>query len=641
TGGGKTEAYLAVSAFSALYRRVKDKNDVGVDTFMRYTLRLLTVDQFQRAARLIISLEYIRRRKVDMLGEKEYSIGLWVGGDTTPNNFEQAKKQFNEIIKNKKKKKFIVTSCPWCGAEIKPIKLEKNTIYQGISIESTLKCSCPDEKCEFENKLPIYFIDEDIYENPPTFLIGTIDKFVQLTWKPKARSLFGINKKGERIVSPPNLIIQDELHLISGPLGSLTGMYETLIEELTYDYRSESKPKILGATATIKAFNTQIKALFGREKSFIFPPSGISMDDNFFSNVILNEDGTYFPGRKYIGIYPITQGKLQTQVQTFSKLLMTVNNLPIESKNSFWTILSFYNTIKDIGKANSLVDQDIPYTINYNYDKSNIPLDSRRYINREKVKELTSRMNNNEIAGALQELKTDYTITKNEAIDLALASNIIEVGVDIDRLSLMTIVGQPKTTSQYIQVSGRIGRKVDENPGLVIVLYNKGNSTDKSHYEHFNEYHQQLYANVEETSITPFSYFSIERGLPAVLIGFLRQIFDYKKLGIAPNAEFINDNLNKIEDFVEKRIVKKMKLVDTTEKETLQTVYEKVLDNLTGIDYESWESKFNQSGYMVQLNEDTVVQEDQSTIITSMRNVDATSRLKVKNKRKHNYKNFF
>ena len=84
------------------------------------------------------------------------------------------------------------------------------------------------------------------------------------------------------------------------------------------------------------------------------------------------------------------------------------------------------------------MDQDIPYTINYNYDKSNIPLDSRRYINREKVKELTSRMNNNEIAGALQELKTDYTITKNEAIDLALASNIIEVGVDIDRLSLMT-----------------------------------------------------------------------------------------------------------------------------------------------------------------------------------------------------------
>ena len=235
-------------------------------------------------------------------------------------------------------------------------------------------------------------------------------------------------------------------------------------------------------------------------------------------------------------------------------------------------------------------------------------------------------MNNNEIAGALQELKTDYTITKNEAIDLALASNIIEVGVDIDRLSLMTIVGQPKTTSQYIQVSGRIGRKVDENPGLVIVLYNKGNSTDKSHYEHFNEYHQQLYANVEETSITPFSYFSIERGLPAVLIGFLRQIFDYKKLGIAPNAEFINDNLNKIEDFVEKRIVKKMKLVDTTEKETLQTVYEKVLDNLTGIDYESWESKFNQSGYMVQLNEDTVVQEDQSTMITSVRNVAATSR---------------
>ena len=195
------------------------------------------------------------------------------------------------------------------------------------------------------------------------------------------------------------------------------------------------------------------------------------------------------------------------------------------------------------------MDQDIPYTINYNYDKSNIPLDSRRYINREKVKELTSRMNNNEIAGALQELKTDYTITKNEAIDLALASNIIEVGVDIV-VCQMTIVGQPKTTSQYIQVSGRIGRKVDENPGLVIVLYNKGNSTDKSHYEHFNEYHQQLYANVEETSITPFSYFHRKR-FTCSFNRILRQIL-ITKTRIAPNAEFINDNLNKIEDFVEK-----------------------------------------------------------------------------------------
>ena len=130
------------------------------------------------------------------------------------------------------------------------------------------------------------------------------------------------------------MIIQDELHLISGPLGSLTGMYETLIEELTYDYRSESKPKILGATATIKAFNTQIKALFGREKVLFFLLQ-VFLWMITFSNVILNEDGTYFPGRKYIGIYPITQGKLQTQVQTFSKLLMTVNNLPIESKIVF------------------------------------------------------------------------------------------------------------------------------------------------------------------------------------------------------------------------------------------------------------------------------------------------------------------
>lgn len=596
---------------------------------MRYTLRLLTTDQFQRSARMICSIEYIRRKKIVDLGEEEISIGLWVGKSNTPNKDKDAKSKLVEIVKGKSNDTFIVNSCPWCGAEIKPLKSNNKTIYKGFRFTNELICYCPDKNCEFSDKLPIYFVDEQLYKKPPTFLIGTIDKFVQLTWEPKARSLFGLNNDGERVVSPPNLIIQDELHLISGPLGSLTGIYETLIDELTHNQDVDYKPKIIGATATIKSYQNQIKALFGREVSRVFPPPALDMNDNFFSKVMKDSNGKDFPGRKYVGIYTTTQGKLQTQVQTFSNLLVTVNNFKEEFKDSFWTILSFYNSIKDIGKANSLVEVDIPYTMKYYFETRNIDKDKRRYLNTESVKELTSRMENSQISGALQELKTKYTTVKNKSIDLVLASNIIEVGVDIDRLGLMTIVGQPKSTAQYIQVSGRIGRKVTENPGLVVVLYSQGDSNDKSHYEHFIEYHQKLYSDVEETSITPFSSFSIERGLPAVIIGYLRQAFSLKELGEAPNAEVIQNNKNKILKFIENKVIKKMKLVDTTEKETLIKVYKNLIYQLENLDYEAWVKSVNKNGFMVQLNAETIVQEDEMSIINSMRNVDSNSQLVV------------
>lgn len=623
TGGGKTEAYLAVSAFSMIYRRMINNEDVGVDTLMRYTLRLLTTDQFQRASRLLVSIDYLRRKLNGLLGEHEFSIGLWVGSSNTPNKIEKAKKIYVDSV-NGKSDGFVVSHCPWCGAEMKPLS---NKVYAGYKITNTLEVFCPDKLCEFHNHLPIYFIDEILYKNPPTFLIGTIDKFVQLTWEPKARRLFGLDNKGERIFSPPNLIVQDELHLISGPLGSLSGMYETLIEELTTDKDNKVKAKIICATATIKAYEPQIKALFGRENSRLFPPSGFSINDNFYSKVKVDSNGNPVPGRKYVGIYTTTQGKLQTQVQTFTRLLISSNNLQEEYKDSFWTILSFYNTINDIGKANTLADIDIPHEMeNYYKDRK---IENGRKLNSEKVKELTSRMKNNEVAKSLTDLKINYSSTNNKAIDLVLASNIIEVGVDIDRLALMTIVGQPKTTAQYIQVSGRVGRKTEESPGLVVTIYNRGDSNDKSHYEHFNEFHQKLYANVEETSVTPFSHFSIERGFPAVLIGFMRQFFDEKTLGYEPDIESIRINFEEIKDFVYNNILQKMKIVDNTEKEKVMKLFKDIINDLYKYDYEAWDNTNSKYGYINRLNTQMDIDDEQKSIIFSMRNVDAVSKFKV------------
>lgn len=631
TGGGKTEAYLASATFSMIYRRLSNPEDIGTDVIMRYTLRLLTADQFQRSARLICSIDYLRKKFQTKLGKDEISLGMWVGEANTPNKIDDTRVLINQIMK-KEKPLFPVTSCPWCGAEM---KVSTSGIYYGYDMPNEgLICSCPDRECSFYSNLPIYFIDEQMYRKVPTFIIGTIDKFVQLTWNPEARSFFGIDRKGNRKCSPPNLIIQDELHLISGPLGTLTGMYECLIEELATDRRNGNNiiPKIICATATIKAYEEQINSLYARKSSSLFPPSGIDINDNFFSTVLKDKEGKNARGRKYVGVHPFTQGKLQTEVQTTASLLTSVQELPENQRDPFWTILSFYNSINDIGKGLVLSEQDIPSNMQNYYKNRNIDKKDRRHI--KNVKELTSRLDSDKIGFAIDEMKVPYTNKKNNAIDIVLASNIIEVGVDIDRLSLMTINGQPKTSAQYIQVSGRVGRKVDKRPGLVVTEYNPTNSNDKSHYEHFVEFHQKLYAQVEESSVTPFSKFAIERGLPAVIIGFLRQSFDQRRLGKSLDETYVESDevKEKISLFLDS-IVERAKKVDSTELASLRKCAKEILNKLVSNSYESWEYKGGEktvNGFMVPLTKGKEDVPDEVTrVMFSMRSVDAVAQLSV------------
>src|SRR4029453_14815374 len=123
-------------------------------------------------------------------------------------------------------------------------------------------------------------------------------------------------------------------------------------------------------------------------------------------------------------------------------------------------------------------------------------------------------------------LAAEYASSDNKTLDACLASNIIEVGVDIDRLSLMGVVGQPKTTAQYIQVTGRVGRRWWERAGLILTIYNPSKSRDRSHFEQFHSYHRRLYERVEPTSATPFAISAIKRALPGALIVWARQQSD-------------------------------------------------------------------------------------------------------------------
>jgi hypothetical protein len=525
TGGGKTEAYLGLSAFSMFLRRLRNPKHAGTSILMRYTLRLLTTQQFQRASSLICACEFIRRREPERLGLEPFSIGLWVGGEVTPNTEEDAVRTLRQLLSGRGVNKFIMLSCPWCGAAMGPQQVGRSTRckgYRKLAHPARVRLICEDPDCDFSSNagLPLAVIDEHIYESPPTLLLGTVDKFAMLAFQPSARRLFGIDTP----YPPPELIIQDELHLISGPLGSMVGHYETVIDALCVgevDGRRK-RAKIIASTATISRAESQVKGLYGRQ-AFLFPPQALKAGDSFFAEE--REDEV---GRLYIGVFASAlPSHVTAQVRTMGALLQAPRLFEASSAESidpYWTMMGYFNSLRELGHAATLIRADIREFLNAMWDRLGLRLetvkssgtDPRRFINRDV--ELTSRVQSSEIPGILQQLFVSYDGSMpGEAIDVCFATNMIQVGLDIPRLSLMTIVGQPKTTSEYIQASSRVGRDI-RRPGIVVINYNPFKPRDRSHYEHFRSYHHSIYQHVEPTSVTPFAVPVRERALHALVV---------------------------------------------------------------------------------------------------------------------------
>jgi hypothetical protein len=555
TGGGKTEAYLAVTAFYLFHERlISSRDDVprrdGTNVLMRYTLRMLTTQQFQRAASLICSMEYLRRQPSShgfgTLGNTRFSLGLWIGRDGSPNNVEAARRSLGEYRRDSGSgNPLVLTECPWCRAEIgryegqRPASIPKNKwnqlTVQGIHDHRTEGplLHCPDPACEYgrehsDSWLPIEVIDQRIYSSPPSLIIATVDKFAMISYRPDAGSIFGrqlIGGQMRQVFRPPGLIIQDELHLISGPLGSMYALYEPVIERLC-SYASGDGfvgPKIIASTATIRGADQQSQTLYGRSVTRLFPPPGVSMGDSFFGAYARNPTGRLLNGRMYLGIHASNYGSvLTTQVRTFATALFRPWSFAPDRRDAWWTILAFYNSIRELGGAKTLFDSDIRSRLKFMFNREAFDGSTRR--NLRIVEELTSRLSHSEIVAMMDRLSTAYVLPDDKrSLDACLASNIIEVGVDIDRLSLMGIVGQPKTTATYIQVSGRVGRRWWDRPGLILMVYNPSKSRDRSHFEQFYSYHRRLYERVEPTTATPFAVSAIQRGAAGSLLTWARQ----------------------------------------------------------------------------------------------------------------------
>lgn len=594
TGGGKTEAYLGVAAFAMGIRRLQGvvenlDGERGLTVIMRYTLRLLTLQQFQRAATLLCAMEMIRTSDVAKWGAEPFTLGLWVGNKVTPGTTE-ASHQAIEAIRDKDRNRAGIaspaqlTSCPWCGTEILPgrdIEVDKT------AGRTAIYCGDKFSQCEFSKAkssgnahpgLPVTVVDEEIYHRPPTMMIATVDKFAMMAWRAEVRTLFGhvreecerhgllwpghdcggghrarkpypaAKVKAVRGIRPPDLVIQDEFHLISGPLGTMVGLYETAVDDLCSWKIAETRvrPKVVASTATVRRAADQVRNVFMRRLA-IFPPKALDVEDDFFS---VQRSVESKPGRRYMGICSPGSSRPAVLIRTYTALLTAAQGLFDifgQVADPYMTLVGYFNSLRELGGMKRLAEDDVQ-TRSFRVKMSLVErpgLEQRRFSRQvDPIVELTSRVSNTDIPKYLDQLEIPFDdvydtnaarLAKNHRapeaprpIDVVLATNMLSVGVDVNRLGVMVVNGQPKGTAEYIQATSRVGRAY---PGLVSAVLTWARPRDLSHYETFEHYHATFYQHVEAQSVTPFSPRAMDRGLTGTLLSLMRNRFE----SFAPN----------------------------------------------------------------------------------------------------------
>ncbi len=608
TGGGKTEAYLGLAAYTFASRRRQgvvesaagpiDGRD-GVAVLMRYTLRLLTAQQFQRATTLVCAAELARREDEETWGSEPFRIGLWVGTDVSPKRFEEAEEQLVKANEYGRHRLTVlqIQRCPWCGTKIDPSDVKADAATRRILVHCGDElAACPFSKGGAVSEgLPILTVDEEIYRLVPAFVIATVDKFARLAREGEAASLFGYvsrrcgrhgyvhpDFKGCQVdthpakeglpaatvvpaprLRPPDLIIQDELHLITGALGTSVGLFEVAVETLSSWETAEGKPvkpMIVASTATVRNAQEQVRGLYGRLVE-IFPPQVLDVADTYFSEEVAIDANN--PGRRYVGVS--AQGvRLSSAEIRVSEVLLSAGQLLLDRAGQpadpYMTLLGYFNATRELAGMARYVSDDVHNRIRRPRKDSGFPRRFGTAFGQLNIGELTSRIASSEIGQTLDHLGREFdpeldtteaflarladqgdnkkpASRKNAPFDVVLATSMLQVGVDVQRLGLMLVVGQPKNTAEYIQATSRVGRDATDRPGLVVALGNWARPRDLAHFEQFRHYHETFYAQIEALSVTPFSPTSLDRGLDGLLVSAVRVLEASIPEGLSPERD--------------------------------------------------------------------------------------------------------
>lgn len=625
TGGGKTEAYLGLAAYTFAIRRRQgvvesadgplDGRD-GVAVLMRYTLRLLTAQQFQRATALMCAAELARREDEETWGSEPFRIGLWVGTDVSPKRFEEAEEQLRAANEYGSHRLTVlqIQRCPWCGTPITAAQVTTDPVTRRVYVH------CGDElgDCPFskggavKEGLPILTVDEEIYRLTPAFVIATVDKFARLAREGEAAALFGyVNQRCERHgykhpdyvkcdittshpakdtypaasiravsrLRPPDLIIQDELHLITGALGTAVGLFEVAIETLCSWETADGqpvRPLIVASTATVRNAGEQVRGLYGRQVE-IFPPQVLDVADTYFSQEVPIDRKN--PGRLYVGVS--AQGVRMSSAEIrVAEILLSAGQLLFnaagEAADPYMTLVSYFNATRELAGMARYIGDDVQNRVQRPPKWSKFPRRSGADFTQLNVGELTSRIASSAIGETLDRLglafdpafdttdaykarvemikeKKKPPSRKENPFDVVLATSMLQVGVDVQRLGLMLVVGQPKNTAEYIQASSRVGRDASR-PGLVVTLGNWARPRDLAHFEQFRHYHETFYAQVEALSVTPFAPTSLDRGIDGLLVSAARVLQAVEVDGLSPehNAGNIKSQSPAVEALAER-----------------------------------------------------------------------------------------
>ena len=627
TGGGKTEAYLGLAAYAFAIRRRQGLLDTpdgpvdgraGVTVLMRYTLRLLTSQQFQRATTLVCAAELARREDPATWGAEPFRIGLWVGTAVSPKRVREAEKELRRLRERgggagHRFSALQLGHCPWCGLALSPDDVVVGDVGQSAD---RVVVRCPDEfgECPFSegngnvpDGLPVLTTDEEIYRLAPAFVIATVDKLARLAREGHAAALFGhVARRCERHgyvphldhdgasdfdgcaladggrhrargalpaagirpatrLRPPDLIIQDELHLITGALGTTVGLFETAVEAMcawSAPGGLPARPLLVASSATVRNVADQVRSLYGRDVT-IFPPQVLDASDTFFSRTVPVDDA--HPGRLYVGLSTtgvrLTAAEIQTTQTVMAGAQLLLDRLG-RAADPYMTLVGYFSATRELAGMARYVQDDIQTGLAKPGRDCRLPRRRGTDFGALHLGELTSRIASTDITATLDRMaltfdpsvdsttakaavaaaaqagkKVDQRGASANPYDVVLATSMLQVGVDVSRLGLMLVVGQPKNTAEYIQATSRVGRDANRRPGLVITLGNWARPRDLAHYEQFRHFHETFYARVEPLTVTPFSVTSIDRGIDGALVAAARVTQAGRSDGLNPEHD--------------------------------------------------------------------------------------------------------
>jgi hypothetical protein len=591
TGGGKTEAYLAAMVFHCFFDRLRGKA-AGVTAWIRFPLRLLTLQQTQRVADVMAMAELARREDKDdvrLTGSNVagFGVGYFVGSEATPNELLDPDRAYSP--KGKDRANWSTANDPgarqrWRRLIYCPACRRKSVEVAFDARRVRLIHRCKNESCVFSKFIPVYVVDNEVYRYLPSIIVGTIDKLAGMGNQRKMSLIFGnVDGKCEKHgyykdkccqkdcwkdspldtsvpkgLSGPTLFVQDELHLLKEGLGTFDGHYETFVQEMRRQ-RGENAPlKIIASSATIEKFERQVEHLYGREQgqARVFPGLGPKLEESFYAHT------RDYPQRIFVGIIPhnktIFNATLEL-IESFHRETQSLRRLGAEEANpyggqlqpgteSWQQLVDFYLTSLtyfSVGRILNSIRTDLGSDVNRNLERDGFGALA--------ISELTGSTTTDEVTGILEHLEQPTSDDAAES-DAVLATSMVSHGVDIDRLNAMIFYGMPRQTAEYIQASSRVGRA---NVGLVFSCLHPIRERDQSHYGYFVKYHEYMGQLVEPVAINRWAKYSIHRTLPGLFMGVLLQLLAHKDVGNASKyykKDFVQKKINKgeitAEDFV-------------------------------------------------------------------------------------------